>query len=74
MTHSYGDKNHEASPLRRQKAKSEGDFPRSFELAVALQVIGFSIVGFLSLESISNRLSATASSKLRGKSPSDFAF
>ena len=59
MTQSSGDKNHEASVLRRQKARSEGDFPRSFELAVALQVIGFTIAGFLCLESISNRLSAT---------------
>lgn len=60
MTHPPADKNHEASPLRRQKAKSEGDFPRSFELAVALQVIGFTIVGFLSLESISASISAAA--------------
>jgi len=60
MNHSGGDKNHEASSLRRQKAKSEGDFPRSFELAVALQVIGFTIIGFLCLDSISNHLSAAA--------------
>jgi flagellar biosynthetic protein FlhB len=60
MAHSGGDKNHEASALRRQKARSEGDFPRSFELAVALQVIGFTIVGFLCLDSISNHLSVSA--------------
>ena len=60
MTQSSGDKSHEASALRRQKARSDGDFPRSFELAVALQVIGFAIAGFLCLSSISNHLSATA--------------
>ena len=60
MTYSAAEKNHEASPLRRQKAKSEGDFPRSFELAVALQVLGFTIVGFLCLDSISASLSAAA--------------
>ncbi len=56
MTQSSADKDHEASALRRQKAKAEGDFPRSFELAVALQVIGFTILGFLCLESISHHL------------------
>ena len=60
MTHCSAEKNHEASPLRRQKAKSEGDFPRSFELAVALQVIGFTIVGLLCFESISASISAAA--------------
>ena len=60
MSQSSADKNHEASALRRQKARSDGDFPRSFELAVALQVIGFAIAGFLCLSSISNHLSATA--------------
>ena len=59
MTQSTADKSHDASALRRQKARSDGDFPRSFELAVALQVIGFAIAGFLCLNSISNHLSAT---------------
>lgn len=59
MTKNLADKNHEASALRRQKARTEGDCPRSFELAVALQVIGFTLVCFLALESISNQLSAT---------------
>ena len=68
MTHSGADKNHEASPLRRQKAKSEGDFARSFELAVALQVIGFTIVGFLSLESISAAISAAATQSWKASS------
>lgn len=58
MTQSTGDKIHDASPLRRGKARSEGDFPRSFELAVALQVIGFGIAGFLCLGSISNQIAA----------------
>lgn len=58
MTQTTGDKIHDASALRRQKARSEGDFPRSFELAVALQVIGFGIAGFLCLGSISNRIAA----------------
>ncbi len=68
MTHSAAEKNHEASPLRRQKAKSEGDFPRSFELAVALQVIGFTIVGFLSLNSITAAVSAAATKSWRAYS------
>lgn len=58
MTQSTGDKIHDASALRRQKARSEGDFPRSFELAVALQVIGFGIAIFLCFGSISNRIAA----------------
>lgn len=69
MTHSTGEKNHEASPLRRQRAKSEGDFPRSFELAVALQAIGFTIVGLLSLKSISASISTAANQSWKGASP-----
>lgn len=68
MNHSSADKNHEASALRRQKAKSEGDFPRSLELAIALQVIGFTIVGFLCLESITNRISTAAQQSWQDRS------
>lgn len=73
MNHSTGEKNHEASPLRRQKARSEGDFPRSFELAVALQVIGFTIVGFLCLESISASIFAAATQSWQVNSTNDLS-
>ena len=57
MSESSGDKNHQASALRRQKARTDGDFARSFELAVALQVIGFTMLAMMCLGSISNWIS-----------------
>lgn len=40
MKEGNGDRQHEATPLRRLKAAQEGDFAKSFEVAIALQVLG----------------------------------
>lgn len=40
MSDSYDDQIHVATPTRREEARREGDIPKSFEFAAALQMIG----------------------------------
>ena len=44
-----GDRNHPATPTRREQARREGDFAKSTELAAAIQMLGATLVGFLLL-------------------------
>ena len=43
------DRIHIATPARRQQARREGDVPKSFELAAAVQMIGAIMVSYLFL-------------------------
>src|SRR5712672_3415701 len=54
----FGDKTHEATPYRRQKAREEGQVVRSQDLASA----GLLIAGLLVLWYFSRRLSASLAS------------
>lgn len=51
-----GDRNHPATPTRRQQAVREGDFAKSMELASAIQMLGSVLVGFLLLGGIATWL------------------
>lgn len=42
-----GDQIHHATPARRQQARTDGDIPKSLELAAAVQMIGVLIVAYL---------------------------
>ena len=44
-----GDRNHPATPTRREQARRDGDFAKSTELAAAIQMLGATLVGFLLL-------------------------
>ena len=47
MADSTGDRNHPATPARLQRAREEGDFAKSLELAAALQMLGAVLVAFI---------------------------
>ncbi len=47
MSESSGDRQHEATPMRRARAAEEGDFAKSFEVAIAMQVIGCAMAIYL---------------------------
>jgi len=42
-----GERNHEATPLRRQQARANGDIPQSAELAASLSMLGAIGAGYL---------------------------
>ena len=46
------ERNHPASPMRRDQARRDGDIPKSFELAGALHLLGALTVAFLMLGGI----------------------
>lgn len=56
---SAGERIHQATPARLQRAKSEGDVPRSFDLAIAIQMCGMLTVLWLLAGSIGAVLRAT---------------
>ena len=47
MSESSGDRQHEATPTRRTKAAEDGDFAKSFEVAIAMQVLGCAMATYL---------------------------
>ena len=47
MSQSTGDRQHEATPMRRTKAAEDGDFAKSFEVAIAMQVLGCAMATYL---------------------------
>jgi len=47
MSDSLGDRQHEATPMRRTKAAEDGDFAKSFEVAIAMQVLGCAMATYL---------------------------
>jgi len=47
MSESSGDRQHEATPMRRAKAAEDGDFTKSFEVAIAMQVLGCAMAVYL---------------------------
>ena len=47
MSESSGDRQHEATPMRRTRAAEEGDFAKSFEVAIAMQVLGCAMAMYL---------------------------
>jgi len=47
MSESSGDRQHEATPMRRAKAAEDGDFAKSFEVAIAMQVLGCAMATYL---------------------------
>lgn len=47
MSESSGDRQHEATPMRRTKAADDGDFAKSFEVAIAMQVLGCAMATYL---------------------------
>lgn len=47
MSDSSGDRQHEATPMRRMKAAEDGDFAKSFEVAIAMQVLGCAMAAYL---------------------------
>ena len=58
MSDSADDRIHLPTPARREQAKREGDIPKSFELAAALQLIGAIAVAYLLLGGIGRRISS----------------
>ena len=54
------DKQHEATPLRQLKATQEGDFAKSFELAIAMQVLGCAMAMYLFTSDIGNSVKTAA--------------
>lgn len=60
MSVSAEDRQHEATPLRRLKAREEGDFAKSLELAIALQVLGCAMVMYLCIGGINATVKASA--------------
>ena len=58
-----GDRSHEATPLRLQQARANGDIPKSAELAASLSMLGAIGAGYLTFANISSWLQrSTASS------------
>lgn len=60
MSEQDQDREHHATPLRRKKARAEGDFVKSFELAVALQVIGAGLALWLFSAEVGQSLNSVA--------------
>ncbi len=56
MSESSGDRQHEATPMRRARAAEEGDFAKSFEAAIAMQVIGCAMAIYLFASGIGGML------------------
>ena len=54
------DRQHEATPLRQLKATQDGDFAKSFELAIAMQVLGCALAVYLFTSDIGNSVKAAA--------------
>ena len=54
MSESSGDQIHAASPARRERARREGDFAKSYELSAAVQMIGVLLVAYLLFGQIGN--------------------
>jgi len=48
-----GERNHEATPLRLQQARANGDIPKSAELAASLSMLGAIGAGYLTFANIS---------------------
>ena len=58
-----GERNNEATPLRLQQARANGDIPKSAELAASLSMLGAIGAGYLTFANISTWLQrSTASS------------
>src|SRR5262245_2686014 len=63
----FGDKTHEATPYRRQKAREEGQVVRSQDLASAgLLIVGLLVLWYFS-QDLANSLSAITSEHLGGE-------
>src|SRR5262245_21128675 len=63
----FGDKTHEATPYRRQKAREEGQVVRSQDLASAgLLIAGLLVLGFFS-RGLANSLARLTSDHLGGE-------
>ena len=54
MSDSADDQIHSATPARREQARRDGDIPKSFELAAALQMIGAIVVAYMLLGQVGN--------------------
>ena len=54
MSESSEDQIHVATPARREQARRDGDIPKSFEMAAALQMIGAIVVSYLLLNNVGN--------------------
>ena len=57
-----GERNHEATPLRRQQARANGDIPQSAELAASLSMLGAIGAGYLTFANISSWLQRSTTS------------
>ena len=57
-----GERNHEATPLRLQQARANGDIPKSAELAASLSMLGAIGAGYLTFANISAWLQQTTTS------------
>ncbi len=56
MSESNGDQIHAASPTRRERARREGDFAKSYELSAAVQMVGVLLVAYLLFDQVGNWL------------------
>ena len=64
MSESSGDRQHEATPMRRAKAAEDGDFAKSFEVAIAMQVLGCAMAVYLFASGIGGVVRHTATQSL----------
>lgn len=58
MSESGGDRRHAATPTRLQRARQDGDIPKSFELATAFQMLGTTLVAYLTFHQVGSWLTS----------------
>ena len=56
MSDSREDQIHAPTPTRREQARREGDIPKSFELAAAIQMLGALALAYLVLGGLGRRI------------------
>ncbi len=64
MSESAGERQHEATPLRRTRAAQEGDFAKSLEVAIAIQVLGCALAAYLFASGIGGTVRHVATQSL----------